>query len=160
MVFLFWLALLLLLFSFVGYGLLLTAFGACFPPRGVPRLDRSLRVSFLIAAHNEGAVIRDKINNILEQDSGLHQVNIVIVSDGSDDNTVDIARSFDHGVTVLEAKQHIGKLAAINWGMDHCEGEIVVCSDANSLFPAGTLEALLRHFSDPRVGGGLWSDYR
>ena len=149
----FWLSFIGLIYSFFGYGLLLSIAGFFFPRRVPPVSQQKYRVTFLVCAHNEAAVIKEKIENIFELDADGHEVNVVVVSDGSTDGTAEIARQCQGDIKVLEAKQHIGKLQGLNWGLENCDGDIVVFSDANSLFPLATLKSMLKHFVDPMVGG-------
>lgn len=149
----FWLSAVTLFYSFIGYGVALLAVSRLKPVRPEPPDWAPPRVSFLIAAHNEGAVIADKLKNTLALDPGGAEVEIVVVSDGSTDATAGIARSVDDPrITVLEAGR-IGKSAALALGLERCNGDVVVFSDANAMLTQGTLKALLRHFADPTVGG-------
>ncbi len=149
----FWICFFGLCYSFFGYGLLLTVIGYFIAPSINPVLTRKFKVTFLICAHNEAEVIKEKIDNIYNLDIDGHDIKIVVVSDGSTDKTADIVRNCDGDIKVLEAKEHIGKLKGLNWGLEYCDGDIIVFSDANSLFPEGTLKALLMHFADSSVGG-------
>ncbi|WP_415897295.1 glycosyltransferase family 2 protein [Neptuniibacter sp. QD72_48] len=149
----FWFFFSVLVFSFVGYGVLLVLIGFLTKNESKKSYANGYDVSFLVCAHNESAVIKEKIENINLQTNDKHKVEIIIVSDGSTDNTAELARSVADNVTVLEAKDHIGKLEALNWGLAECKGEIIVFSDANSLFPEATLNELVSHFNDESVGG-------
>lgn len=149
----FWTSAMILFYSFVGYGLLLIILSRMQPVRPMPDEWTPRKVSFLIAAYNEAAVIEEKLRNTFALEPIGSDIEIILVSDGSSDRTADIARSIgDNRVTVLEPGR-IGKAAALSIGLQRCEGEIVVFSDANAMLADGTLKALLQHFSDPKVGG-------
>lgn len=153
MTFIFWLLFFLLVYSFFGYGLVLLVLSRL---RGHRKVDPDFTppsVSFLIAAYNESPVIADKLRNTLSLDPGGARLEIIVVSDGSDDGTADVARSIqDDRITVLEPGR-LGKAAALGHGLEHCSGDIVVFSDANAILEPGSLRALLCHYSDPDVGG-------
>jgi biofilm PGA synthesis N-glycosyltransferase PgaC len=118
------------------------------PPPVLPR------VSFIIAAYNEERVIADKLRNTLALDYPKDRLEIIVVSDGSDDATASITGSFaPQGVISLHEPQRRGKTAALNRAVKHASGEIVVFSDANNDFSPGAIAELVRHFADPRVGG-------
>lgn len=149
----FWVSAAMLVYSFVGYGVLLLALSRLKPARPQPPDWAPPKVSFLIAAHNEAAVIGDKIENTLALDAGGAEIEVIVVSDGSTDGTGAIARSVaDARVTVLEPGR-IGKAAALGVGLKQCTGTVVVLSDANAVLADGAVTAMLRHFSDPGIGG-------
>lgn len=149
----FWLSASMLVYGFVGYGVLLLALSRLRPAPPEPPAWAPGRISFVIAAHNEAPVIADKLRNTLGLDAGGAEVEVILVSDGSSDGTARIARGCrDPRVTVLEAER-IGKAAALGLALERCRGEIVVFSDANAMLAEGSLTAMTRHFADPRVGG-------
>ena len=153
MAYIFWISAIVLFYSFVGYGLVLLMLSRLRPKPKAVKDWVPPKVSFLIAAYNEAAVIADKLNNTLGLDPHGAEVEIVVVSDGSSDGTAEIARTFDDPrITVLEPGR-LGKAAALGAGLEHCTGGLVVFSDANAMLADGTLIALLRHFADPDVGG-------
>ncbi|AXQ95416.1 glycosyltransferase family 2 protein [Cereibacter azotoformans] len=154
MTWIFWLSAGALVYSIIGYGVLVTALSRLAPRREPVPPEAPMTFSFLIAAHNEEAHIEAKIRNTLAQDAGDHAVEVIVVSDGSTDRTVALARGVaDPRVTVFEVSRHQGKADAINLGLQSCRGDVVVFTDANSLLEPGSLLAIARHFGDPRVGG-------
>ena len=117
--------------------------------------DRSYQpiVSLIIAAYNEEKVIRQKIINSLALNYPLKHLDIIIVSDGSDDRTHDIALEFrDKGINALHRPEREGKSAALNRAVKHALGEIVVFSDANNDFNEDSIQLLVHHFADDRIG--------
>jgi cellulose synthase/poly-beta-1,6-N-acetylglucosamine synthase-like glycosyltransferase len=77
----------------------------------------------------------------------------VIASDGSEDGTNAVVEQYaDRGVRLL-ALPRLGKASALNAAVESANGEILVFSDANSLYAHGALAALVRPFADPNVGG-------
>jgi len=151
--YIFWLSMITLFYSFVGYGLILILLSRLRPTPQIPDNWVPPKVSFLIAAYNEAAVISDKLHNTLGLDSLGSEVEIIVVSDGSSDDTAEISRSVeDPRITVLELGRS-GKAAALGKGLERCTGDVIVFSDANAMLADGTLVALLRHFANPEVGG-------
>src|SRR5580700_8199283 len=108
----FWIAVGIPLYAFLGYPLVLLALRL-----GIHREVRKAPirpfVSLLIPAHNEARVIARKIENSLALDYPRDRIEIVIVSDGSSDETVNIARATG-GARVLSLPQNRGKVAALN----------------------------------------------
>jgi cellulose synthase/poly-beta-1,6-N-acetylglucosamine synthase-like glycosyltransferase len=121
--------------------------------RGIPPLGPRPRVSLLVAAYNEETVIRSKIENSLALRYPKELLEIVIASDGSTDRTVPIAEEYsDRGVTVCAYAERRGKPATLDRALGRTSGEILVLSDANTFLDAGSVEMLVRHFVEERVG--------
>jgi cellulose synthase/poly-beta-1,6-N-acetylglucosamine synthase-like glycosyltransferase len=115
--------------------------------------DISPSISMIIAAHNEAASIQAKLDNVLSLDYPPDRLEVVIASDGSDDGTDEIVRGYeDRGVRLLSRPRR-GKAPALNDAVGAARGEILVFSDANSLYARDALSALVRPFADPLVGG-------
>ena len=154
MIWIFWVSVAALFYSVAGYGLAVLIVSQFFPRRLAAPPGAPLLFSFLIPAHNESAVIADKLRNTLALQRGPHAIEVVVVSDGSTDRTAEIARSFaDPRILVLETAGRAGKADAMNLGLARCSGDAIVFSDANSLLAEGSLLALARHFGDASVGG-------
>ncbi len=150
----FWASLILLVYVHFGYPLLLLLLG-----RLAPRLPRAAEardlpsVDFLIGAYNEEAVIRQKIENSLALDYPEGRLRITVASDASSDGTDAIVREFaPRGVALRRAPQRRGKAANFREIVPTLTGDIVLFSDAGSLYHPDTLQRLVRHFADPEVG--------
>lgn len=116
--------------------------------------NQELSVSLIIAAYNEEAVIKQKIENCLNLNYPRKHVEIIVVSDGSKDATHEIAKSFaSQGIIALYQPERQGKTAALNRAMSCAKGEIAIFSDANSFFESNAVKNLLNSFSDKTVGG-------
>lgn len=151
----FWLSAALVLYAYAGYPLLVFAATRC--RRGADPLpspeDDLPKVSLLIAAHDESQVIEERIRNALALDYPAHQLEIVVASDGSTDGTNDIVRRFaDPRVRLLEFSPRRGKSAVLNGAVPQLRGELVMFSDANTLWDASAARALARWFHNPAVG--------
>lgn len=110
-------------------------------------------VTIIVSAHNEVESIGLKLESLLGLDYPSDRVEILVASDGSDDGTNALVATFaDRGVRLLELDR-VGKAAALNAAVAEASGEILVFSDANSLFAPDALRALVAPFADPEVGG-------
>ncbi|MEN8209537.1 MAG: glycosyltransferase, partial [Candidatus Fermentibacteria bacterium] len=109
-------------------------------------------VSVLIAARNEEAVIASRIRNLFEQDYE-GSVEILVGSDSSDDETDAIVASFsEKGVILRRSEERIGKPLMIKKLLEISSGEIIVFSDADTVFAPSTITELVLPFSTPSVG--------
>lgn len=153
----FWLSLAGLAYVYVGYpvALLLWHFfrrvtrRATEPRSGMPSADPP--VSVVIAARNESSVITQRIANVLAQNGRIHEV--IIGSDGSTDDTADIARWYpDERVKVLEFTRNRGKALVNNDCMRTATGQLVIFTDAETEFKPGFVELITEPFTDPAVG--------
>jgi len=107
----------------------------------------------VVAAYNESASIGAKIENSLALDYPRDRLEIIVASDGSDDGTDDIVRAHQaDGVRLLSLPRG-GKAVALDTAVAASSGEILVFSDANSIYALDAIRALVRPFADQRVGG-------
>lgn len=109
-------------------------------------------VTVVIAAHNEAAGIGAKLRSVVDGDYPPELLQVVVASDGSDDDTVEAATLGDPRVHVLDLDR-VGKAAALNAAVAEAVGDVVVFTDANSRFMPSTIRELVRPFADPHVGG-------
>jgi cellulose synthase/poly-beta-1,6-N-acetylglucosamine synthase-like glycosyltransferase len=142
----FWVAIGLIVYTHVGYPLLLRALVGRRAGRKAPESVEEPSVSLIVAAHDEGDVIADKVRNMLALEYP-GRLELIVASDGSTDETV--GRSRD--VKVLDLPRR-GKVPTQDAAVDVAEGEILAFSDANAFWDAGALRELVRPFADPRVG--------
>lgn len=147
---LFWIAVWVPLYAFLGYPLVLAALRLAIR-RDVRKAPIHPFVSLLIPAYNEARTIARKIENSLALDYPPDRIEIVIVSDGSSDQTVNIARSAG-GVRVLALPRNRGKVSALNAAVPQLRGEIIVFSDASGMLAADAVRRLIENFADPSVG--------
>jgi glycosyltransferase involved in cell wall biosynthesis len=149
---LFWLATAVVGWTYVGFPLVVLA-RARFRPRPHRIDDITPSVSVIIAAHDEGATIGGRIDNLLAQDYPSDRLEIVIASDGSTDDTAAMAaRRADARVRVLDLER-VGKATALNTAVEASTGSILVFSDANTAFATDAVRTIVRSFADGEVGG-------
>ena len=109
-------------------------------------------VSIVIICHNESAHIEEKLQNVLSQDYPANAIEVIVASDGSDDGTDEILEAYPDERVVFLACPRRGKIPALNEAVAIARGEILVFSDANSMFLSDALLNLTRHFADPSIG--------
>lgn len=110
-------------------------------------------VSLVISAYNEASVIGEKLENACSLNYPAELLETIVISDASDDGTDEIVLGFeDRGVRLLRQSVRDGKSAALTQFVPDCQGEILVFSDANSVYDADAIKKLVRHFDDPQVG--------
>jgi poly-beta-1,6-N-acetyl-D-glucosamine synthase len=156
---LFWLCMALVWYTYLGYGAVLYALVL------VQRLFRGRRptpdehasddhwpeVSLVVAAYNEENWIANKVANHLALDYPEGKLHHIIITDGSDDRTPEIARSFP-GIEVYHEPERRGKIAAVHRVMPFLKTPIVVFTDANTLLNPEAIRRIVRHYTDPQVG--------
>lgn len=115
--------------------------------------DATPTVSLVICAYNEATSIGARLENALALEHPADRLEVIVASDGSSDDTNAIVRGFaSRGVRLLALPRQ-GKIPALNTAVACARGEVLVFSDANSIYERGALRALLRPFADPEVGG-------
>ncbi len=106
-------------------------------------------ITIIIPAHNEEENIKRCVNSILDQDYES-DINIIIVDDGSTDNTYQIAKEIaksNKRIKVLRQKNE-GKSAAINKGLQHVKTKIFGFIDADSYMSKNVLKESVGHMGD------------
>jgi cellulose synthase/poly-beta-1,6-N-acetylglucosamine synthase-like glycosyltransferase len=137
-------------YTYVGYPIVLAVWSALLPRR-VEKRYRTVPVSVVIAAKDEEINIKARIENLLDQEYPQDMLEIIVVSDGSTDRTVEVARRFDR-VRVLESRTSVGKAGALNIGVKHASHGIVVFADARQRFDSNVIAELVSLLADDRVG--------
>ncbi len=115
------------------------------------------KISFLIAAHNEGKIISKSLDNLLKLPYKNYE--IIIGLDGCTDNTLEIVKSYAKKSNKFKYKElnlRLGKPAVIEEIIKSATGEIIIIQDADWIFNASTekkLKEFLSVFEDRNVGG-------
>lgn len=148
----FWLNLSLLFYVYVGYPLLVFAVSRISPK--LPRRGAfEPKVSVIITAYNEERDIRAKLENTLEIDYPKEKLEIIAASDCSTDRTDEIVREFaDRNVKLYRQAERFGKTSAQNFAVEKATGEIILFSDATTMYEKDVLRAMLPNFADETVG--------
>ncbi|MDP8228104.1 MAG: glycosyltransferase, partial [Candidatus Electryoneaceae bacterium] len=151
----FWIALLSIFHTYIGINLYLRIITAIRPSRCLkPELPvKPPSLTVLVPAYNEEKVITDKIENLLAQDYPKDLLNIVIASDVSTDRTAEIVRGYrGQGVELVEMPSRHGKNGIDDVLIPQAVGEIVVVTDANTMFEPDALSRIVDPYFDPKVG--------
>jgi cellulose synthase/poly-beta-1,6-N-acetylglucosamine synthase-like glycosyltransferase len=150
----FWVAAGLIVYTHLGYPLVLWLLTRGRVDRELPKLavtDEPLpTVSLIVAAYDEEEVIAAKVANALALDYPRERLQLIVASDGSADATAERARAAAADL-VLELPRG-GKVAAQNAAAAAASGEILAFSDANSAWAPDALRELVAPFADPTVG--------
>lgn len=149
----FWIAIAVPVYAYLGYPIVLFLL-RLIVHRAVKKAPVEPRVSFVIPAYNEAEAMERKIRNTLALDYPADRLEIAVVSDGSTDDTANIARKFEDGqrVRVFAYPVNRGKVAALNETVPQLHGEIIVLSDASAILDRNAVRRLVENFADPRVG--------
>jgi len=116
-------------------------------------VEESPTVSLIIAARNEAAGMARKLENTVALAYPKEKLEILVVSDASEDATDDIARAFEaRGVRLIRSVDRKGKEYAQKLGIQNSSGEILVFSDAATFLDTDGLAAIVSEFDDPLVG--------
>jgi cellulose synthase/poly-beta-1,6-N-acetylglucosamine synthase-like glycosyltransferase len=148
----FWACVGLLLWTHLGYPLMVAA-AARVRPRRVRKQAIEPTVAVIVAAHDEEDVIARRLENLLELDYPSDKLEVVVASDASTDRTNDVVEQFaarDPRVRLVRCPRG-GKVAAQNFAVRLTKGEILAFSDANATWAPNALRKLVRNFADPDV---------
>lgn len=149
----FWMTLLLLLYTFIGYPFLVKVLAVLSPKRHVVDESYTPSVSIVLSVFNEEAVMRDKIENFFALDYPADFLEFIIVSDKCSDRTDEIIRSYENDrIKLLVQERRSGKTLNLNRGVAEAVGDVIIFTDANSMFDRDVVRKLVRHFFDPAVG--------
>ena len=158
--FLFFFSLFIILYSYIGYGLiifLIVKVKRLFKPKALLSTANCQlstvfepEVTLVVAAYNEADCIERKLKNSLDLDYPAGKLRWIFITDGSTDATADIVRRYT-GVLLLHQTERKGKVAAINRAMKYVETPYVIFSDANTLINQSAIREILKHYADPLV---------
>jgi biofilm PGA synthesis N-glycosyltransferase PgaC len=141
----------LIIYTLVGYPLIL-AIAACFWPKPVEKRRLQKSVSIIIPTHNGARFVAGKLESVLALRYPHFLMDILVVSDGSTDETESIVERFaSQGVRLLSIPRG-GKCMALNAGISHSTNEILVLTDVRQKLAPDSLQALIGCFADPSVG--------
>lgn len=158
MEFLFYLTGFLLVYPLILYPLTLFLLDKIYGAAEIQKnLDFKPELDFVITAYNEEKVIVEKLLNVLKQDYPADKMNIIVASDGSSDNTNQLVIDFskkhpDYTIKLLNVEGRRGKTHAQNVAVADGTSDIVVFSDANSMWNMDATSQLVSRFVDEKLG--------
>ena len=154
---LFWICLILCVYTYVGYGILLYLLVLLKRlVKGKPQqmalpADSQLPdVAFMVCAYNEQDVVEMKMQNIRELDYPKDKLHVIWVTDGSSDNTNEYLKAYPD-VKIVFSPERRGKTAALNHGISQVKSEITVMTDANTMVNREAIREIVRCMQDPQV---------
>lgn len=150
----FWFSLMILFHAFVGYPALISTLARLrklSPPARRTSPDAS--VSIVLAARNEQDRIVPRLENLLASDYPANLLSIILVSDGSTDQSARrVADMNESRVTLIKRGTRAGKPACLNVGVAAARSDLIVFADARQRFDKDAISNLVRRFTDPIVG--------
>jgi cellulose synthase/poly-beta-1,6-N-acetylglucosamine synthase-like glycosyltransferase len=161
MILLFWLSLTSLIYIYIGYPVLLRFLPrkkgrkACSDNIKITTENFFPTITIIIPAFNEEDVIAATIQNKLEQKYPQDKINIIVVSDESEDNTDDIITNFSEkndNVKLIRQIPRRGKTSGLNLAFQEITSDLIIFSDANSIYELDAIKQLADTFIDPDVG--------
>jgi biofilm PGA synthesis N-glycosyltransferase PgaC len=150
----FWFLVVMVFYSYIGYGALvwlLVKIRGRYGPEKLPE-DMLPSVSMIVPCYNEQDYVGEKVKNSRELDYPEEKLQLIFVSDGSSDDTAAIL-SRTEGIIHLHEQERKGKAAAMNRAVKHAGGEILVFCDANTSLNREAIRLLVKHYADPETGG-------
>lgn len=151
----FWLALFLIFYAYLGYPLLLSAIGLVVRrPITLSETEYWPTATLILPVYNEERVIDAKLKNLDSLHYPRDRLLVLIVSDGSTDQTQQHVQAYrgDIQIKFLAQERRQGKAAALNLGLQHTSSELVVFSDASIMLDADALRYIVRPFQDATIG--------
>lgn len=146
----------MIIYAYAGYPLLIV-FLSVFIRNKVNASPIEPYVSILISAYNEEKDIEEKLKNCFKLDYPKDKYEIIVASDGSTDSTDSIVRQYESNEYAVRVVLHrvegrLGKTAAQNSAVKVCKGEIIIFSDAASMYDPGVIRSFVRNYADTDVG--------
>ena len=155
---LFWACLLIVFYTYLGYGILLyiiirlRRFFKGKPQKTVmPQDDELPTMTLMICAYNEEDVVAEKMENTLAIDYPKDKLRIMWVTDGSNDHTNELLSAYPE-VDIVFSPERRGKTAALKHGLRELQTRYVAFTDANTMINTDALREIARLFRDPTVG--------
>ncbi len=148
----FWANAAALIYVYIGYPLLVYSVGYV-RPLEVKKSSFEPLVTVLITAYNEEKDIRAKLENTLQIDYPREKLEILVASDGSTDKTDEIVREFSgKNIKLFRQEGRMGKTYTQNKAVEQAAGEIILFSDATTMYETDVLKQMLPNFADETVG--------
>ncbi len=150
----FWIGIAVVLYSYIGYGVLLY-----FLVKIKKAVSKAIRfepnfeppVALVVPCFNEAEYIEDKIINSLQLVYPKDKLQLIFISDGSNDDTYERVKKYPEVLALHEPARN-GKAAAMNRAMQFVKAPIVVFCDANTDLNPEAIKEMVKHYADPGVG--------
>ncbi|SFQ51971.1 glycosyltransferase family 2 protein [Hymenobacter arizonensis] len=153
LVFLFWLSLTVVLFTYVGYALVVWVWAklARGTKKAVAAGGFEPEVTLVVPAYNEADILDEKVRNCLALDYPAEKLHLMFITDGSNDHSGAVLAKYPE-VQHLHSPERAGKSMAENRAIRYVKTPYVIFTDCNTLLNPEAARQLVRHYADPRVG--------
>ena len=153
----FWLSIFIVFYAYLGYGIFL------FIIIKIKRLlsknaieydsDYLPSVTLIVPCFNEEDYIEEKILNSKALDYPEDKLEIIFISDGSDDSTPEIIKAYqNNGIIPMHENRRAGKAAAMNRAVENTKADILVFCDANTDLNQAAIREIVKHYANSKVG--------
>lgn len=155
MIIAFWVSLFVICYTFLGYGILLFVLVRIKRQlKGKPAPPSSAQLpscTLVVAAYNEAEILEEKIANTLQLAYEKEKLQIVFVTDGSNDHSPEIIRRYPE-IILMHRPERKGKIHAMHRAMQEVNTDITIFTDANTFLNQEALIYIARHYADATVG--------
>lgn len=142
-----------IIWTYFGYFAFLKLLAIIRPAAKAPKDEWFPAVSMIITAYNEEKRIGPKIENSLSLDYPADKLEIIVVSDGSTDRTVEIVKDYRNGgVKLLHFNERNGKHYCQGKGIESAAHDLLVLTDATTFLRQDAIRKIVRSFADPKIG--------
>lgn len=153
---LFWVLLLILFYTYIGYAFILwvlVKLKKIFFPNNFLKFERGTEpdVCLFVTAFNEKDYIHQKVENSFSLNYPKNKIQYLWITDGSDDGTPDLLRQYEN-LEVHHQQERRGKMHAMNRGMKFVKAPIVIFSDSNTILGKDSIREIVDRFSNSKVG--------
>jgi glycosyltransferase involved in cell wall biosynthesis/acylphosphatase len=137
----------LLVYVFVVYPILVLILGSSRKREFTLRWEEPPTVTMILSAHNEAETIAQKLENALMQDYPEEKLDIIVVDDGSTDDTAEIVHNLESNrITLVQQEAKRGKTSALNRAVEEADAEVLVFTDANAMYKPDAVSRLVEMF--------------
>ncbi|MDJ1467828.1 glycosyltransferase family 2 protein [Cytophagaceae bacterium DM2B3-1] len=150
---LFWICVSIVFYTFIGYALLVGIWAKVTKLWTQKNFDQSYEpeVTLVIPAYNEADILAQKVENCLELDYPAEKLQLIVITDGSNDHSASILEKYPRVLHVHEAARK-GKAAAENRVMHFVKHPLVIFTDSNTRLNKEAVREIIKHYHDPKVG--------
>lgn len=151
----FWIALAIVFYAFVGYGIVLYVMVLIkrLIKKNIPQSKILFEpdITLVIPCFNEADILIEKINNCTQLDYPTAKLTLVFITDGSSDNSIKVLQQYPF-IKILHENRRAGKTAAENRAMLFVNTPFVIFSDANTMLNKEAVRNIVKHFANDMVG--------
>ena len=153
---LFWVFAFIIVWAMAGYDISLEIISRFINIKPAQKISEHPTVTVMVVAHNEEKIIRKKLENLIKNDYPVDKIKYLVTSDNSSDRTNEIVNSFieEHPelcIKLYTSKEHRGKTNAQNEAQKLVDSEILIMTDANSMFDKHAISELVSSFSEEDI---------